>query len=51
MDVLLCTTQLIPSLNNDQRHVIHRVTDAVRTAAAPLPADRVFFLDGTGGTG
>ena len=48
---LLHFTQLIPSLNDDQRHVFDRVTDAVRTAAAPLPANRVFFLDGPGGTG
>ena len=47
---LLHFTQLIPSLNDDQRHVFDRVTDAVRTAAAPMPADRVFFLDGPGGS-
>ena len=47
---LLHYTQLIPSLNNDQRRVFDRVTDAVR-ADAPLAANRVFFLDGPGGTG
>ena len=42
---------LIPNLNNEQRSAFLQVTAAVRAPPSVQQNDRVFFLDGPGGTG